>query len=115
MPSKGRKILYFDQYCKSDKTQFVIYADAESFIGKIDGCKNNPEKSSRTKVTEHIPSGFSMSTILLFKDLENKHDLYRIRDCMKTFCESLREEVMKITNFKKEKKENINKQTAGII
>ena len=54
-----------------------------------------------------------MSAILLFKDLESKHDVYRIRDCMKTFCESLREQVMKIINFKKKK--NINKQTAGII
>ena len=28
-----------------------------------------------TKVGKHIPSGFSMSTILSFKDIENKHDL----------------------------------------
>ena len=33
-------------------------------IVKIDGCKNNSEKSSITKVREHIPSVFSMSTIL---------------------------------------------------
>ena len=26
-----------------------------------DGCKNNPENSTTTKVSEHIPSGFSMS------------------------------------------------------
>ena len=29
----------------------------------IDGCKNNPENSSSTKVSRHVPSGFSMSTI----------------------------------------------------
>ena len=33
-------------------------------IEKIDGCKNNPENSSTTKVGEHIPSGFSKSIIL---------------------------------------------------
>ena len=38
---------------------------------KIDGCKNNPENSSATKLSEHIPSGFSMSTILSFKGLKN--------------------------------------------
>ena len=27
---------------------------------------------------------------------ENKHDVYRGKDCMKTFCEFLREYVMKI-------------------
>ena len=37
---------------------FIIYADLECLIEKIDGCKNNPENSSTTKVSEHIPSGF---------------------------------------------------------
>ena len=40
-----------------------------------------------------------MSTILLFKSMENKHDLYRLKGCMKKFCESLREHAMKITSF----------------
>ena len=68
-------------------------------IVKIDGCKNNSEKSSITKVREHIPSVFSMSTILLFKDIENKHDVYRGTDCMKKMCEYSREHAL-IINFK---------------
>ena len=63
MPSADTKILEFKQYQKSDKTPFIIYGDLESLIEKIDGFKNNPEKSSTAKVGEHIPSGFSMSTI----------------------------------------------------
>ena len=66
---------------------------------KIDGCKINPENSSTTKVKEHIPSGFSMPTILSFRSIENKHDVYRGQDCMKKFCESLREHTIKIINF----------------
>ena len=38
------KILGFNQYQKSDKTPFIIYADLECIIEKIDGCKNNPQK-----------------------------------------------------------------------
>ena len=34
-----------------------------SIIEKADGYKNNPENSFTTKVSEHFPSGFSMSTI----------------------------------------------------
>ena len=34
---------------------YIIYADIESLIKKTDGCANNPEKSSTTKITEHIP------------------------------------------------------------
>ena len=39
--------------------------------------------SSTAKVSEHIPSGFSMSTKFLFRNIENKHDVYRAKDCMK--------------------------------
>ena len=34
---------------------------------------------------------------------------------MKKFCEYLREHAMKISSFKKEKNEIINKRTTGII
>ena len=77
LPSEDSKILGFNQYQKSDKTPFIIYADFECIIEKTDGCKNNPENSSTTKVSEHIPSGFSMSTIYFFRSIENKHDVYR--------------------------------------
>ena len=32
-----------------------------------------------------------MSATSSFKSTENNHDLYRGKDCMKKFCESLRE------------------------
>ena len=44
-----------------------------------------------------------MFTISSFKDIE-KHDIYRGKDCVKKFYESLREHVMKIINFKKKKR-----------
>ena len=71
------RILEFNQYQKSDKASFIIYADLECIIKKIYVCKNNPENSSETKVSEHISSGFSMSTISWFRSIENKHDVYR--------------------------------------
>ena len=62
---------------------------------KVCGCKNNPENLSTKKVSEHIPSGFSMSTISLFRSIENKHGVYKGKDCTKKFCEILREHGMK--------------------
>ena len=38
-----------------------------------------------------------------FTSIENKQDMYRSKDCMKRFCEFLREHAMKIINFKKKK------------
>ena len=67
MTSKGNKVLDLNQYQTSDIPLFIIYADLECLIEKNDGCKNNPENSSTTKVSKFIPSGFSISTISLFK------------------------------------------------
>ena len=47
MPSQDTKILEFGQYQKSDKAPFIIYADLERMIDKLDGCKNDPENSSK--------------------------------------------------------------------
>ena len=77
MPSQDNKISEFNLSQKSDKVSFIIYADLEFRIKKIDGCRNIPENSSTTKVREHIPSDFSMSTISSFRSTENKHDVYR--------------------------------------
>ena len=56
------KILEINQCQKSNKAPFIIYANLEYLIEKIDGCKNNSDTSFITKIGEHIPSGFSMST-----------------------------------------------------
>ena len=101
IPSEDTKILEFNQNQKSDKTPFIFYANLECLIGKIYRCKNNLESVSTTKLIEHVPSGFSMSTILSLKRIENNHNVYRVKDCMKRFCESLREYAMEIINSKK--------------
>ena len=101
MPSEDTKILAFYQYQKSDKAPFIIYPDLECIIEKIDGCKNNPENSSTTKRSEHMPSSFLMSAISSLTSIEKKHDLYRGKDCMKKFCEILRKHTIKIINLKK--------------
>ena len=103
MPSEDTKILEFNQSQKCDQAPFIIYAGLSCIIEKIDGCKNNPENSSTTKVSKHIPSGFSMSTTSSFRSIENKHDVYRSQDCMKMFCEFLRKHAIKIINFKNKK------------
>ena len=82
MPSENTKMLEFNQYQKSDKAPFIIYADLECIIEKIDGCKNNPKNSSTTKVSEYIPLVFSMSPISSFRSIQNKHDVYRGKNCM---------------------------------
>ena len=44
-----------------------------------------------------------MPAISPFKDIENKNDAYMGNDSMKKNCESLRDDAIKIINFKKKK------------
>ena len=100
IPSEDTKTLEFNQYQKSDKASFIIYADLEYLIHK---------KILTTRVSKHNPSGFSMSTISSFKIIQNKHDVYTGKDCMKKF---LREHAMNISTFKKNKKLNYEQKSS---
>ena len=63
MPSEKNKILKFNHYMISDKMPYIIYPDLQSLIKKIGGCSKNPKKSLTTKIGEHIPCRYSMSSI----------------------------------------------------
>ena len=91
MPSEKNNILEFNQYMKLDKMPYIIYADIESSIKKIDGCANNPGKSSTTKIGEHILWGFD--------HIEDKQTLYHTKDCRKKICTSLKEHAKNIMDF----------------
>ena len=49
MPFESTKLLHLNQYRKSSKTPFIIYADLESLIKTANECTNNLEKLSITK------------------------------------------------------------------
>ena len=44
-----------------------------NLIKRIDGCKNNPRKSSSTIIAEHIPCRYSLPTIWAFDGIKNRH------------------------------------------
>ena len=57
MPSPNNNLIKYNQGEKSLEVPFIIYADLECLLKKIDTCQNNPELSSTTKINQHIPSG----------------------------------------------------------
>ena len=46
-----------------------------------------------------------MSPISSFRSIENEHDVYRSKDCMRMFCEILRQHTMKIIVKRKTKEQ----------
>ena len=51
-----------------------------------------------------------MSKVSSFRSIENKHDECRGKDCMKNFCEFLRQYAMKIINFEMKKMKLLTKE-----
>ena len=101
MPTKDNNIIKYNQGVKSLKLPFIIYADLECLLEKINTCYNNPEESSATKINKNTPSGYSIFTHCSFDKSKNKLNYYRGDDCMKRFCKDLREHATKIINCKK--------------
>ena len=101
MPDENNKILRYIHGEKSLKVPFIIYADLECLLKKIDTCKNNPEKPYTEKKAKHKPSGYSLVTCCSFDKFKNKRKYYRGKDFIEMFCKDLRDQAMKIINYEK--------------
>ena len=84
VPSEKDNILEFNENMKSDKMSYIIYAEIESLVKKIDVCTNNPENLSTKKQVS-----------IFFVDIQFPQFGY--------FCNSLREHAANILNFEKKK------------
>ena len=105
LPEEDNKILQYNHCEKSMKVPFIIFADLESLLEKMNTCHINPEKSSATKINKQTPSGYSLFTHCSFDATKSNFDYYRGKNCMKNLCLDLREHETKIINY--EKKEMI--------
>ena len=103
MPTEDNNTIKYNQGEKSIKLPFAVYVDLECLLEKIITCQNNPNESSTTEINKHTPSGYSLFTHCSFDKSKNKLNLYRGKDCMKTFCKDLREHATKIINYEKKK------------
>ena len=99
MPDAENNILKSKPGKKSLKQAFVICADLECLLLKINTCNNNPNKSYTIKKFLRKPSGYSLLTCCSFDKSENKQTYYRGRDSMKIFCNDLKEHITRITSF----------------
>ena len=123
MPSPSNNIIKYNQEEKSLQLPFIIYADLECLLKKIDTSYDNPDLSSTTKINQHILSGYSIYTNCSFDKSSNKLSYYRGEDCMKRFCKDLKDHATKIIDFKKktmipltnEEEDNHNKKNTCYI
>ena len=79
MPEEHNKILKYNQGEKSMSAPYVIYADLEHLLRKMNTYHNNPEKSSTTKVNKHTPFGYSLFTCCSFDTTKNKLAIIEVK------------------------------------
>ena len=76
MPEEDNKIFKYNQGEKFLKDPFIIYANLECLLEKMNTCHNNPGKSSTTKINKYTLSGYSLFTHCSFDTIKNKLDYY---------------------------------------
>ena len=62
MPDEENKILKCNHGEKSMRVPFIIHADLECLLEKMQSCQNNLEKSCVEKKTNHTSSGYPLFT-----------------------------------------------------
>ena len=99
MPEKGT-MLRFKHHERSERVPFIIYADTEALIKKMQNCDPNPQNSYTKKHQKHEPISFSYY-IKSFNDnvYESKLRKYTGEDAMEKFVEWIEEDVKEIANI----------------
>ena len=110
MPTKDNDIIKYNHGENSLKVPFIIYADLGCLLEKMSTCINNPNESSTTKINKDTPSGYSIFTSCSFDESKNKLNYYNGKDCMKKFCQDLKEHAARIINYEKKKIISLTKE-----
>ena len=72
MPGKDKKILKHNPGEKSLKVLFMIYADLECFLRKIDTCQNNPKNLLlKKKLSIHLQVTHGLHAVHLIHQNKN--------------------------------------------
>ena len=74
MPKENEKIKYLPGE-KSLKAPFIVYADLECLLEKVQSCQNDLENSYTEKKAKHKPSGYAWCSICSFDDTKNRRYL----------------------------------------
>jgi len=104
LPKKG-EVYEFNNWQKMQKVPFVIYADFEAILPKVQGAKPNPNNSYTEKTEKHKTSGFCFKTVCIHEQFNRPEVLYRGKDADKKFVDEINKEMVRIMElYKNEEK-----------
>ena len=82
---------------------YIIYTDIEYLIKKRWICKQSRKFLSNKNRGAYSLRIFNVNNLQVSAHVENKHILYHGKDCIKKFCESLREHAKNVIDLEKKK------------
>lgn len=92
-------ILKFQNYSNKLKLPFVIYADFECMLEKLDTCMPNPSSQYVVQLRKHTPYSFAYYIKCSFDNSLSKFELYRGLDAPTVFVNRVEEDVRNIYNM----------------
>ena len=102
MPEEGT-FIEFENHIRSQKMPFVIFADFESLVEPISGCRPNPEKCFTNQFQKHKPCGFCYHIKCSFDENLSRTVTYRMRneyqDISQIFVEMIENDITRIQNI----------------
>ena len=105
MPKQGSTVEFKDGQ-NQFKVPFIMYADFESIlelIGPQGSASPNPNQPYTNEVNQHTPSGWCIYSKFAYGDIDNPLRTYRGKDCIKTFCNNVKEEAHRLYHMFPEK------------
>ena len=96
------KWLTFKNYGKQLSSPFVIYADFECLLPKVQSCNPNPEKSSTIPVEKHVPCRYCYKIVSCNPLYSKPAVVYRGKDPVIHFLKALEKESIDIAKIVKQ-------------
>ena len=85
------------------KVPFIMYPDFESILEPIQGPNPEPTGPYTSKVTKHLPSGWCVYSKFTYGEVKDPLRLYRGKECLKKFCDYIRQEANRLYHMCPEK------------
>ena len=73
------------------RVPFIMYADFESILKPIESTTTDPNQPYTNRGNEHAPSGWCVYSKFAYGEVSDPLKIYRGKDCIKTFCEYVKE------------------------
>ena len=102
MPKQGSAVEFKDGQ-NQFKVPFMMYADFESILEPMDHGSSDPTKPYKNEVNQHTPSGWCVYSKFAYGEVVTQLRIYRGKDCIKTFCNYIKEEAHRLYHMFPEK------------